>query len=724
MAGPRQPGDALQQQKDIFGKVQGIMAFLDTTDQAQKRENLEAWKETFESLRNISSNPLPFLLELIKNLKAYKAIKNKSSKAKAFRAAKRKKFRGNKTEDGQYKTTKKTFAEKFNLDVSSSPWLSTLNGIIRNAVQTVIPRIDDILYEEIIKAFNCDLSMLVPVVGDGLDNPITLRVSEIDLLKQLFNDPNSDVGKYMYEQVPLNSYPIGATPFPVNRFLRELIFNNLSAVFPSGNGPSTRQTMYGRSGRPLFDIVVVPAILPATDTIIEIYPYYKTDPDPAQQNYQTAPTSAALANSPVIAPVAGAEKFTFIELLKDYFENIRLIEMQNLLGALMEILSGFMSVRNKHFNIEDLLGLEKFLNAIENILESCDGADLNEINTESVSHLSELYDDDSFFEFSTEEERNITLEVKRKSQNVLTLQSCGSLDIPIDNSIVDKGVNEILASFNPKEQLAAFDLTLQRASNYSASKAGYDLTLGSISLPVEIDFKENLIKKLPQIFAYCIMSPKGVLPVVLTAKLLNQSQTMPNSLEMWMKIFKRVFIRVIKEILAEVGRQLLILAKEQLLKIIRELIKRKLDEKNKKKIRLIRKLLDILLPLIIELQEAKNCKEIFDAILKALAANMPDIPFGVPPFLVSAAKLRPGTSALGTFERLIEKLQSQGIPVGDMPDGSPNVFLLSQFSLIQSIDEETTENASVSSVIMNGQVIHPLGPGLIKPLTQADGIIK
>ena len=75
-----------------------------------------------------------------------------------------------------------------------------------------------------------------------------------------------------------------------------------------------------------------------------------------------------------------------------------------------------------------------------------------------------------------------------------TLQSCGSLDIPIDNSIVDKGVNEILASFNPKEQLAAFDLTLQRASNYSASKAGYDLTLGSISLPVEIDFKENLIK--------------------------------------------------------------------------------------------------------------------------------------------------------------------------------------------------------------------------------------
>ena len=105
-------------------------------------------------------------------------------------------------------------------------------------------------------------------------------------------------------------------------------------------------------------------------------------------------------------------------------------------------------------------------------------------------------------------------------------------------------------------------------------------------------------------------------------------------------------------------------------------------------------------------------------------ANMPDIPFGVPPFLVAAAKMRPGTSALGTFERLISKLQAAGIPVGDMPDGSPNLMLIHDFLGIQSDEEERAENASVSSVIMMGQVIHPLGPGLIKPFTTADGILK
>ena len=139
---------------------------------------------------------------------------------------------------------------------------------------------------------------------------------------------------------------------------------------------------------------------------------------------------------------------------------------------------------------------------------------------------------------------------------------------------------------------------------------------------------------------------------------------------------------------------------------------------------MIRKLLDILLPLIIALQEANNCKEILDALLATLLANMPDIPFGVPPFLCMVAKQRPGTSALGTFERLINKLQSRGIPVGDMPDGSPNTFLLSQLALIQSMEEEKNENGMVQIAIPNGQVMVSPGGGIgqIVPGTSGYGI--
>ena len=139
-----------------------------------------------------------------------------------------------------------------------------------------------------------------------------------------------------------------------------------------------------------------------------------------------------------------------------------------------------------------------------------------------------------------------------------------------------------------------------------------------MNIPVEIDFKENLIKKLPQILVYCIMSPKAVLPLVLTYKMLNQNGTLSSTIDMFAQIFKRVLIRVIKEILKEIGKRILALLKVVILRLIRKMIKEKMSEKNKKKIAIIRKLLDILLPLIIALQEANNCKEILDALLASI----------------------------------------------------------------------------------------------------------
>ena len=69
--------DSIQAQKDIFGGIQGLLAFLDATDEKKNRENTEAWKNTLESLRNISSNPLPFFIRITKSIKT-KKIKRKS----------------------------------------------------------------------------------------------------------------------------------------------------------------------------------------------------------------------------------------------------------------------------------------------------------------------------------------------------------------------------------------------------------------------------------------------------------------------------------------------------------------------------------------------------------------------------------------------------------------------------------------------------------------------
>ena len=552
--------------------------------------------------------------------------------------------------------------------------------------------------ELIIAAVGCDVNMLVPTVGDGISSPtgIEIPIENVDLLKQLFNDPNSKVGKYMYEADSniAGAYPPGQSPYPLNRLLRDITFN-AGASFST---PSPTQTVYGASGRPLFDIT-------AGAGIFSIMPYYKSGGAPA--NYRSAPTAA----------INTATKFTFIEFLKDYFGNIKLIETQNLLAAVLEILSGFMSVRNENFSVEDLLGLEDFFAGINNILESCDGMDM-ETSTDSMKFQSELYNDDSFFEFSVEEKRQITLEATRKSQNVLSLQSCGAVDIPIDNDLVDAGLEEILAALNKEEELKAFDLVLSKLASSSAKKYGIEIGLGEIALPVEIDFKETLIKKLPQILTYCILNPKGILPIVLTARLINQNTVLTSSLSIWMKIFKRVLIRVVKEFLAAVAQKILAILKQILLRMIQDFIKRKLDEKTKKKIRIIRKLLDILLPLIIGLQEAKSCQDIYNLLLGILAANMPDIPFGVPPFLLAAAELRPGTSALGATEKVINKMLGLGLPIGDLPDGSSNRVVDFVHAINEGNQEENNDNAGGAGVILNAQVLNAFGGGMVKPFTK------
>ena len=189
-----------------------------------------------------------------------------------------------------------------------------------------------------------------------------------------------------------------------------------------------------------------------------------------------------------------------------------------------------------------------------------------------------------------------------------------------------------------------------------------------------------------------------------------------------MKIFKRVLIRVVKEFLAAVAQKILAILKQILLRMIQDFIKRKLDEKTKKKIRIIRKLLDILLPLIIGLQEAKSCSDIYNLLLGILAANMPDIPFGVPPFLLAAAKLRPGTSALGATEKVINKMLGLGLPIGDLPDGSANQVIPFVEAINEGQQEEQSDNGGGSGVILNAQVIHWSGPGMVKPFTQINTI--
>ena len=97
-----------------------------------------------------------------------------------------------------------------------SEYAKILRVVIKQAIANVVPQIPEIIVQEILRAFNCDLSTEIPVVGDGLSNTMVIRVDQIDFFKQMLTPPDVGVGKYYYEA---NAFDNGI-PFHINHHSR------------------------------------------------------------------------------------------------------------------------------------------------------------------------------------------------------------------------------------------------------------------------------------------------------------------------------------------------------------------------------------------------------------------------------------------------------------------------------------------------------------------------
>lgn len=698
--------DNQNQRKNIVGKINSILATLDAELKLNKeRENLDAWKQLFRDLKmtvgNISDNPIPFLLALIKLLRGKSFAQQFAEKQQAEQRAFRRKTERARRPESESDFQNFVEAEAPQVDA----WLkenvdeaygALLRDIIKTAVKKVVPQIPSMVVEEILRAFNCDLSMEVPVVGDGLSADIIVRVDQIDLFKQLKEKPDVGVGKFFYEVTPIVGYPPGSTPFSVNRFLREIIDN-----------PGFPQAIYGASGLKLFTIEYDPA----SESFI-ISTHYKSVP--ANNTHFTTYAN----NNPAVPGTPGQVKFTFAELLTDYFDNIKIFELQNLLGALLEIEAGLtISFRNDGgINFADILGVNALIGLMNKIMAQCDGMDIGVTSTDSISHLSELFDDDSFFSFTLGEQQEQWEEAYRKSKGVIKFESCDNIEIPLDLGLFEEAADAIMTELQQGgDGFKAFDLILQTGVEGSAAQLGFQFKEKNWNW--NIHFAENIILKLPEIIMLAMMSSKVILPIVVVAKCLNENQFLSSNPAEFFKIFKRVFIRVIRQILAAVAKELFAILKKYLMKILTEYAKRLLETKWGKRTALILGLIAFLVPFIDELQNAQNCKEILDIIIRLIDATGIDVPFSPPPqYLLFAARARAGTNSTRTFSKFVLKLEELGIPTGDMPSGAPNYYMLSQFAAMQAIDEENTENGVVHSTTYPATGSGPPGAVVIPPI--------
>ena len=114
---------------------------------------------------------------------------------------------------------------------------------------------------------------------------------------------------------------------------------------------------------------------------------------------------------------------------------------------------------------------------------------------------------------------------------------------------------------------------------------------------------------------------------------------------------------------------------------------------------MILKLIQLLLIVAQFISDWRKCKSVVDEILMLLKVALTGFGGSIPIPLLFASQLLDGFSATRAFIGTIEELQKLGIPTGPMPDGSPNLHVLSVLSQLKAMSDEEAENGKVQIAV-------------------------
>jgi hypothetical protein len=542
------------------------------------------------------------------------------------------------------KDVKNQFEQLLDINTSTSSKGSNSTKYVKRtlitAIKNIEPKLSDLLIEESLNAVGCDQQQVYQ------PKPVYVKVSSIDLLGLLKKNPTGEPGNVLYEK---NQIQVQNYPFSMNRELYQRI--------QSGNPYSTdyNGALYlGQSGRDLFDIQYV-----EKNNNNETGPWFKVD----LTNRLNTPNKVG-------------------QFMVDYYKTIKVVETENMMANIMESLCGAVSMK-ANAGVGEVENQTKLDILVQRILGLCFD-NRSEIDVSGIAKLAELDGvDESFFEFTDIDLRNIDQRVTNIKNGVIEFENCGEVKVPVDYDTI---VNELsnLKFVKDSDLVDACDnLTNTLADN----------PLWGINAQAAVDF--NFVKLLVQGIVATLLGPKTLLPIFTMLKALGQeSSDLVNSFVTFMKNFKKFAMNLISKIGALFVQELFNIIKRDIQNLIQSVISDIVKEKMNKKLIIILKLISLLLIVAKFISDWRKCKSVVEELLGLLSL----ITTGgdsIPLPLLFATELLDGYSESRAFVGAIEEMQKSGIPTGSMPDGSPNLDLLSKFSQMKAMANEEAENGKV-----------------------------
>ena len=523
--------------------------------------------------------------------------------------------------------------------------------LLLQTLKNIEPKISEILNEESLNAVGCDQQQMF----NG--QILYIKVSSIDLGGILKKDPTEPIGKALYEKDPIQ---VQQYPFSLNKELYRRIESGQPYSVDNG------QLYVGQSGQDLFDIQYV-----ETDNIGQTGPWYKVT---------------------LVNRVNNINKVG--EFMVDYYKTIKIVDFHNIMASIMNSLSGAISIQ-ANVGLVQAGDATKFELILQRILGLCFD-NKKEIDVSGVAKVAELDGvDDSFFEFTEIDLRNIDLKVNNIKNGVVEYENCDNVKLPVDSGAVLDSLNNLL--FIPDSDLVNAADSLTQSLTDNPDWSGLAIS-GNINAAVNLNF----VKLLAQGLVTAILSPKILLPIFTMLKSLGNTVTdQINSFVDFAKKFKSFVINLVSKIGSLFVKELFELIKKDIKNLIQQVIMDVAKEQGDKRIIMILKLIQFLLVIIQFINDFRKCKSVVDELLSLLKIATSGFGGGqgIPLPLLFASQLMSGYSESRAFLGAIEEMQKLGIPTGAMPDGSPNLEVLSKFAQMKAMANEEAENGKVQIAI-------------------------
>jgi predicted transcriptional regulator len=523
-----------------------------------------------------------------------------------------------------------------------------IKRLLLRTIRNVEPRIRNIVFD-CLHQINCDETKTYSSTG-----PLYIKVQSVDLFGRLKLNPNELPGKLLFEKDPINP---GTFPLSTNKILKELT-DNENSPYSALLGGGVLYT--GKSGQPLFNIEYV-----EVDQFNQTGPWFKVDLEPRASGINNV-----------------------AEFISDYYSSIKMTEKVDIITAIMESLTGAVSMKVSA-GVGEVTQQTQADRIILRILGLCfDGR--TEIDVSGISKIAPLDGvDDSFFEFTEVDLREIDQRVTNIKNGVIEFEECGNVKVPVDFDQIIDNLDQLFFVEGSDFDNLADQLTNTLANN----------PLWGINVDVQPVIDTNFIKLITNGIVGAVMSPKVMLPIMIMLKAQgNDISDKIASFNDFVKNFKQFAICCISKIGAIFVEELFKLIKADILQLVQQVIADIVKEKKNKKLIMILKLIALLLIIAQIISDYRKCKSLIDEIFAILNLITTGVGFpggGIPLPLLFGSQMLDGYSESRAFLGTIEEMQGMGVPTGALPDGSPNLDLLSKFSQMRAMANEEAENGKV-----------------------------